>query len=496
VSYGHIEGLGSAEELADMCRAASERDMIVIADLVFNHMATVASSGEWSRAQHDKGFEQELLRRLEQRFAPLTRDDFHPWKPCRQEDWDNENRFDVWGDGVWCDLKPTKRVLDIHKQHVDQLLRCGVKGFRFDAAKHIHPPTLGNYASYIRAKCPDAFIYFEVLSADVSMHEQTIGIATSTDFDLCIKLRDILVHSRDPRHIAQLPMLSYDAVRFARNHDTIHNEAMAQQWGYRSDAAVLTLAWVIILALDGGTVLMYSDDADRQFGKGRKPIEAAVRFRREMLSRHAPPHQILFVSTQDKEEEVEEPGGTRFRFEKRRSKSSSSVTSSPSGLKFPGWMVKELDAQELQHLASSVAVREGVVRALERQAATLLKEAQMEKSQEEADKLAPKPARSETQRKSPKVADKHDDGTHPGLLCVVRGGEGFVCINLSKSWFDTPRLRFANTELQGSYKEGVFGFNVEINADHTVERWGEDSSGLVKIGPHSAVVFTRTSVTL
>jgi hypothetical protein len=79
---------------------------------------------------------------------------------------------------------------------------------------------------------------------------------------------------------------------------------------------------------------------------------------------------------------------------------------------------------------------------------------------------------------------------------VVRGGEGFVCINLSKSWFDTPRLRFANTELQGSYKEGVFGFNVEINADHTVERWGEDSSGLVKIGPHSAVVFTRTSVTL
>eukprot|EP00802_Teleaulax_amphioxeia_P008637 Tamp_08646.p1 GENE.Tamp_08646~~Tamp_08646.p1 ORF type:complete len:609 (-),score=126.35 Tamp_08646:469-2295(-) len=493
ISHAYIEGLGSPEELQDLCRAASERDIMVIADLVFNHMATVATSEEWSRAQHHKGFEQELLRRLDERFPPLTRDDFHPWKACRQEDWDNENRFDVWGDGVWCDLKATPRVLDLHKQHVDQLLRCGVRGFRFDAAKHIHPNTLANYASYIRAKCPDAYIYFEVLSADVEMHKETTGIATSTDFDMCLKLRNILVHSHDPRRIATLPLLSNDAVRFARNHDTIHNEHMAREWGYRSDSVVLTLAWVIILAMDGGTVLMYSDDADRHI-RGGKPMEAAVRFRKEMLYRHAPPHHILFVSAQDKEEEAE---GGRTKSAKSGSKTVTSVPSStPSSLTFPAWMMKELDAQELQHLASAVAVREGVVKVLERHAAALLQEAHKEKRQEEADKHAAAAKPAPKARKQTKASSAGSADAHKGLLCVVRGAEGFVCINLSKSWFDTPRLRFDNTELQGSYKEAVYGFNIEINADHTVVRWGGDASGLVKIGPQSALVFTRTSVTL
>jgi len=48
-------------------------------------------------------------------------------------------------------------------------------------------------SDYIKSKCPEAYIYFEVLSADAQMHLETTPIATSTDFKLCFKLRDILV---------------------------------------------------------------------------------------------------------------------------------------------------------------------------------------------------------------------------------------------------------------------------------------------------------------
>ena len=105
------------------------------------------------------------------------------------------------------------------------------------------------------------------------MHRQTTGIAPSTDFDLCFKLRNILVNGRDPCELAKLQLLSYDAVRFARNHDTIHNHQFAAFCGYRSDDVLLTLAWILVLSMDGGTVLIYPDDSERQI-RGSKPLEA------------------------------------------------------------------------------------------------------------------------------------------------------------------------------------------------------------------------------
>lgn len=176
INYAHIEGLGSPEELRDLCNEAQQKQIIVIADVVFNHMAVVATCDEWRHAQHDHGKREELLRRLDTHFPPLTRDDFNPWRECRPEDWDNENRFEVWGDGSWCDLKPTERVMQEHTQHLNKLLECGVKGFRFDAAKHIRPETLGSYAQHIRSRS-DAFVYFEVLTAEVRMHKETTHIA-------------------------------------------------------------------------------------------------------------------------------------------------------------------------------------------------------------------------------------------------------------------------------------------------------------------------------
>jgi hypothetical protein len=65
VSYEHIEGLGSKEDLMSLCAQARRKGMIVIADLVFNHMAVIASRNEWLHAQHDQGKRVRLPARLE-----------------------------------------------------------------------------------------------------------------------------------------------------------------------------------------------------------------------------------------------------------------------------------------------------------------------------------------------------------------------------------------------------------------------------------------------
>lgn len=46
VSHECIEGLGSKEELTELCIRAREKGIMVIADLVFNHMAVSSPSGQ------------------------------------------------------------------------------------------------------------------------------------------------------------------------------------------------------------------------------------------------------------------------------------------------------------------------------------------------------------------------------------------------------------------------------------------------------------------
>ena len=64
VSHECIEGLGSVAELKELCKTCNDKGIIVIADVVFNHMAVVASRHDWQRAQKSPHFEEELLKKL------------------------------------------------------------------------------------------------------------------------------------------------------------------------------------------------------------------------------------------------------------------------------------------------------------------------------------------------------------------------------------------------------------------------------------------------
>lgn len=56
--------MGSFEELKELCQAASELQVTVIGDVVFNHMLVVAPCAEWRSAQADGTRLKELQERL------------------------------------------------------------------------------------------------------------------------------------------------------------------------------------------------------------------------------------------------------------------------------------------------------------------------------------------------------------------------------------------------------------------------------------------------
>lgn len=124
---------------------------------------------------------------------------------CAGDDWDNENRFEGWGAGEWSDLKATDKVLQRTKEHIKILVECGVKGFRFDAAKHMRPETIRIYVDYIRSVCPDAYIYLEVLAGDPVQHKPFEGWADTTDFGYCFALREAIMGSEPSRLLASRP---------------------------------------------------------------------------------------------------------------------------------------------------------------------------------------------------------------------------------------------------------------------------------------------------
>mmetsp|Transcript_55639 Transcript_55639/g.156640 ORF Transcript_55639/g.156640 Transcript_55639/m.156640 type:complete len:563 (+) Transcript_55639:91-1779(+) len=297
--YGTIEGLGTEADLGALCHCARAHGLMIIADCVFNHMLVVASHDEWHRAQRDAGLLEKLQQRLEAAVGPtFDRNDFQwPWRALGGETWDNDERYEGWGCGEWSELRDCPKVVDVHCAHLRQLLDCGVRGFRFDAVKHMRPAHLGKYVNFLRAQNEHVYIYGEVMSLDMFTHSEytaPLGIP-STDFLACAVLyaafhrRSIsgiargfeaacrVLDEGNLHHAAALlgaATLGDKHVAFTRNHDTVCNDPAPCGLDWTSEQAAAATAF--LLALPGRTVLLLPEDA--------AGAAAAVRFRSLMAA--------------------------------------------------------------------------------------------------------------------------------------------------------------------------------------------------------------------
>jgi len=283
-NYGVISGLGTEADLRALCATAQRHGIMIIADLVFNHMLVVAQRAEWAEATDaadagDPAALEALQQRLESQVGPaFDRWDFQwPWFAMDGAAWDDDRRYEGWGNGEWSELRWSSKVVFAHTEHMRALHECGVRGFRVDAAKHMRPQHVATYVQYAHALDPPAWTYLEVLNADESnpgQYEEYIQAAQCpvTDFWLPMFLSNHAAAARGSKGAEwgdwRNHSLPGDHVCFARNHDTAFNpgncgiaygaKGRKHTWSL-PEGSPEEAAWALILAT-ARTVLVFGPD--------------------------------------------------------------------------------------------------------------------------------------------------------------------------------------------------------------------------------------------
>ena len=124
--------LGTKVDFEKMCKAAHEKGIQVIVDVVANHMGNSTDNA------------------LASTITPDLRDDPSCWHDYSKNTSNYNDRYDVTQHSMagLPDLNTSsKKVQDYVLKFLKECIDAGADGFRFDAAKHIETPEDGNCAS-------------------------------------------------------------------------------------------------------------------------------------------------------------------------------------------------------------------------------------------------------------------------------------------------------------------------------------------------------------
>lgn len=121
--------LGTKEDLIELCKKASELGIIVIADVVLNH---VAGDDRGNIIPHEM-VNEKLVNKKEfwKSFEPII-------------DWNNREEVITKSIGIPTFNLKNEELQDIVINFLNEYIDCGVKGFRFDASKNIELPSEGS----------------------------------------------------------------------------------------------------------------------------------------------------------------------------------------------------------------------------------------------------------------------------------------------------------------------------------------------------------------
>lgn len=151
---------GSKEELIELCKHAKEKNLMIFADVVCNHMAGSIFDDLVPHEKVDKN---------------LTNNP-NFWKVKKNiYNWNNRNEVINYCMNLPGLNLSNKELQKIIIEFLYELLDCGIEGFRFDAAKTIALPEEGNdFFSIINSnfKNMNIFMYGEVIFASYDLIEK------------------------------------------------------------------------------------------------------------------------------------------------------------------------------------------------------------------------------------------------------------------------------------------------------------------------------------
>jgi alpha-amylase len=257
VSFRLESRSGTEPEFAEMVRRCSNAGIMVVADVVLNHMAWRPAAGT--------AFGSGGTRYGAEFFPQFTAEHFHR---CRPHDdlgvRDYQNRWEVQNCeiAILPDLATERAdVRALQSEFLLKLYQMGVRGFRIDAAKHMPAKDVEKIVSGVKDK---SFVFSEVIGGhtEAIRNEEYLGFGHVTEFVFSQALGAIfkggkLSHLRTV-HQWQPLLPSENAVVFVDNHDN--------QRGHGAGGDTLTFKWsdayklanIFMLAFDYGTPAVMS----------------------------------------------------------------------------------------------------------------------------------------------------------------------------------------------------------------------------------------------
>lgn len=252
--------LGTKAELESLCEKAEEYGIKVVVDIVANHLGNISG---WKNKLSD------VTPQVGEFFLADMLTDETYWHINEHQVWMSDSRLHfTQGSMGMPDLNTgDKRVQQMVATYLDELIDCGVDGFRFDAAKHIETPdddpsfasdfwptVLNEAKSHYKStnNGNDLYVYGEVLN--------TVGDNFSIDsYTKYMSVTDNsagnhLLEAFRNNNIGTLNM-DYDAkksVLWAESHDTYMNESSI----YASDKSIVR-TWSMIANKDNAAKLFF-----------------------------------------------------------------------------------------------------------------------------------------------------------------------------------------------------------------------------------------------
>ena len=253
--------LGTKAELKSMCQEAEKYGIKVIVDIVANHMADVDGSGNHA-GNINSGVESEI------------RNNSSYWHLNGTWANDDNNRYNMTQGSIGQpDLNTSNSYIQQrYKNLLVELVKLGVDGFRFDAAKHIELPTDGNYGSQFwptvidgakSAASGQLYFYGEILNgAGTAISNYTKYINITDNYS-----GDCTLVSANNRNASGLANSSYSkgagadkTVLWVESHDTYMGESgtggLKNTSGVSNDSVVK--AWAIVGSRANSTALFFA----------------------------------------------------------------------------------------------------------------------------------------------------------------------------------------------------------------------------------------------
>ena len=252
--------LGTKEELQSMCATAEKYGIKVIVDIVANHLGNIKG---WQNSMSD------ISPQVGEYWNPDMLTDESFWHINDLQTWMSDGRVHfTQGTMGMPDLNTANKTVQRYVyEYLDELIDCGVDGFRFDAAKHIETPdddpsfasdfwpTVLNEAKshYTSVTGGQLYVYGEVLN--------TVG--DNFSIDSYTKYMSVTDNSAG-HHLLEsirnnqtsVPELHYAAdksVIWAESHDTYMNESSR----FASDKSVVR-AWAMAANKKDASALFFA----------------------------------------------------------------------------------------------------------------------------------------------------------------------------------------------------------------------------------------------